>query len=226
MIYHTKEKITELLNEERYEEAINAVLSGDDRVVPKAEAYRIAGMCYYALGNLEYARIYLDVSSQLEPENLETLYALGRVSTDEGKFEEAEAFFREILRSRSVHTHIWLHIGMMRLRRGMKEEALMYFFEVIYHLKNGYNLSEETTMRVRTAYEDTDDPALFYAVTANAVGKVYLEKGNVHQAGGWFMEAIVNKPLGIRYDEPYRHMERVRRLMKERDADLKKASIA
>lgn len=209
MIYETKPHIFTLIENARYEEAIQALLGSKTLLFPKAQTYFLVGECYRLIGAYENAKLFLEVAYQLKSDAEHIAFALARIYMLLHRYDEAYALFIKLRRHNATNGHIRLRLGMLLLRKGRIKAAVGCLRGLLKEVKNGHIVLPQTPYGLPQPTEETTSMRLFSAIVYNALGEAMLQLGDIKQAAALFWEAILSKPLGSPFFEPYRNLDRV-----------------
>ena len=68
-------------------------------------AWHFLGWSQYYLGNIDYSKTAFEHFLTLQPEEEDSLFALGLIATEEGKFTEAKEFFNQSIQAARDGSH-------------------------------------------------------------------------------------------------------------------------
>jgi predicted Zn-dependent protease len=112
-----------LMRMDRPREAIEEFRKAVDLNPDNASIYQSMGMAYFSLGDMAHAKMALSQAIILSPEDIMSLFYLGRVYQQEGKWELALRNFEEV---RSVYPdmeQLYYNLAMVQSKLGNLAEA-------------------------------------------------------------------------------------------------------
>jgi tetratricopeptide (TPR) repeat protein len=98
---------------------------------PQADDLKIAALDYVLLNDYNSAARYLEQSLQMNPEDAEARYHLGRVRYQQNHFDEAIAAFEEVLRQDPANVKARDNLGLCLEAKNRNEEALAAYRKAI-----------------------------------------------------------------------------------------------
>ncbi len=144
--YYKLEIIDLLIDEKRYDDALNLIQEVQEKYPNYACIYNSKTRVYYRLKDYENAVLSIDNCIKLDNKNAESHYFKGLILNDTGKFEEAKASIYEAIKlNPSVAKYYY---QMARSYQGIKDynSALLYSKEAI-------ELNQDDINYKRQAYE-------------------------------------------------------------------------
>jgi tetratricopeptide (TPR) repeat protein len=205
MKYYKNKSIAMMIERQKYHDIIDTLLGSDLMCEDKQKTYYIVGESYRMIHNYTYAKLFLEVSYQLDKSKEDVRYALGRIYHLLGMHDKAKKILYELLHSNHKHVHCRFRLGLIEAQGGSHQIALEHYFRIFSDLEEDrkcfYQFSD---MHERFPHEpfDTVNEDLFKSVVANAIGVSYMETGDIAKAKHWFQKAIGLKPAGCSFDDP------------------------
>jgi tetratricopeptide (TPR) repeat protein len=150
------------------------------------------GLVEFGRGNYEAAEIYFDLALDGKPGDPEASYYLGQSLLRQGKLEDAEEVFRDMVDDDPESGKAWLGIGMVQYNRGeykealvslgaaeklMPTDALVYYFQgLAFHDLQDFDNSPGRFLRAMTLSPDLAPTAQYYS------GVAFFKRGAMDEA--------------------------------------------
>ena len=130
------------------------------------------------------------------PEHPRVLSALGMVEEQQGRQQQAKAYFERALKASPDDLIALNGLGMAYSQSGQYIEALTYFDKALALLKKQHGLHP-------------GKPLLEYAVMCNNKGTVLAKLGETEKARHAFQDAILHTPENSAYDLPHKNLQKM-----------------
>ena len=177
-----------------------AAPSDPDEDVETYELKFSRGLVEFGQGHYEAAEIYFELALDGKPGDPEASYYLGQSLLRQGKLDDAEDVFRDMVDADPESGKAWLGIGMVQYSRKeyrealtslgaaekiMPSDALVYYFQgLAYHELQEFDSSPGRFLRAMTLSPDLAPTAQYYS------GVAYFKRGVMDEAKTAFESAI------------------------------------
>jgi len=177
-----------------------AVPSDPDEDVETYEPKFSRGLVEFGQGHYEAAEIYFELALDGKPGDPEASYYLGQSLLRQGKLDDAEDVFCDMVDADPESGKAWLGIGMIQYSRKeyrealtslgaaekiMPSDALVYYFQgLAYHELQEFDSSPGRFLRAMTLSPDLAPTAQYYS------GVAYFKRGVMDEAKTAFESAI------------------------------------
>ncbi len=173
-----KQKVLNLIDEERHEEAIPIYKQILEITPSDHEAWYFLSLSYLEIDDIENAEQALKNAVDIDPENVDYLLQLGYIAQMQEKSEESSLVFERILDIYPYHPEANIMLGMIARDNGQFKEAFQY---------------------LETAYDSEPNPDVLIALIGT-----YLDTGDLDNAGDKIKELNekkMNKDQDIQKEE-------------------------
>ncbi len=183
--------------------AIDALTRSVELEPTFAEAHYNLGLIYTSLGQNDKAEQFLRSAKQIDSDVLDYTVALGRALAVNGKFDEAQALFAEVVAREPDNLNAINNLAVLSFRKGNNADALKHLQAIlredsenvaalttlgqVYHKDN--NLSLAKYIFNRAIKVDGKNPDLH-----NNLGLVYVQEEKMPEAVASFTKAVDSDP--------------------------------
>ena len=173
-------KASTLLQQGKYDEAIENLLGTFIYASPNAEVYCMLGEGYENIEEFELARDFYKKASKLDPENPDAWYGIGTTLDAEQRYHESLHFFKKAIKLDDTDPSIWYALAQAYSELGQFEKAESAFrktveldpqdyeawldFSVIYVEKS--DIESAISVMTEAILANDDVPELYYRMAA------------------------------------------------------------
>lgn len=165
--------------------------------------YGNVGDEYFKKGDAEKAIEYYHKSIDVNPEEERSMYNLACTLDEQGRDEEAEAYFSQLVSDHPYSKCAWYCLGSVYSWLQLYEKAADAFeyaiaidktmFNAYLGLSENYRRMGDMSRAVQALHDSLpyadDRPYVVYSI-----GRLYLEMGNCHTASTYFHDALKEDP--------------------------------
>jgi len=199
-----------LFRENKPRESLGLFTAAARLKTPTAEQFKIVALDYVLLNDYDDAGRYLEESLRRDPENVESLYHLGRVRYQQNRFDDAIAAFQHALRLEPNNVKAQDNLGLSLAAENQNEAAEGAFRKAIaldkvasVHTEQPYLNLEILLSRTNRSEEAVELLLQAERIAPNSI-QVRHELGKTYFDMGQFQKARIELEAGVRIDSTSR----------------------
>ncbi len=191
------------------EQVPQAAESSASTAVEDSETYELKfsrALVEFGKERYDQAEIYFRQALAAKPNDLEASAYLGQALLRQGKLDEAETTFRDMIDVNPEAGKAWLGVGMVQYTKGQYKDALLslkaaerflpndplvyYYQGLAFHQLEDFDNSPGRFLRAMTLSPDLAPTAQYYS------GVAYFRRGVMDEARTSFEAALASQPEG------------------------------